>query len=116
MYMYIWLQNRKHGIEYKKGAIVHIKSTNLGDNRLPLQYAEIQGIYIYRDHKVLLTSLVEVVNGDSHFRAIEVNITAQLCICLSEDLYCHGVLHLLRCGLHTYLVEKDNRVPSSFYY
>jgi len=73
-------------------------------------------IYIYRDHKVLLTSLVEVVNGDSHFRAIEVNITAQLCICLSEDLYCHGVLHLLRCGLHTYLVDKDNRVPSSFYY
>ena len=35
----------------------------------------------------------------------------------SDNLYCHGVLHLKQQGLDTYLIEKDNRVkPTKFIY
>ena len=60
--------------------------------------------------------LIEVVNGDLHLCAIKVNITTQLYLCLFEELYCHGVLYPLHCCIHSYLEEKDNRIPSSFYY
>jgi len=63
---------------------------------------------------IMLKHLIEVSNGDSHLHAIEVNITTLLYLCLFEDLYCHEVLHLLHSGLHNYLVEKHNRISSSF--
>ena len=49
-------------------------------------------------------------------RAIEVEIIEDVLLFLSDDLYCHGVLHVKQQRLDMYLIEKDNRVKPTFFY
>ena len=97
---------RIHGIPYKLGSVLRVKSS-------PFLYAKIADMYIYKDHKIFITYKVNVQYFNQHMRAIEVEITEEIC-CLFDDLYCHGVLHLKQ--LDMYLIEKDNRVNPSFFY
>ena len=97
------------------GSIVRVvKSTE--PNILPFMYAQIQEIYVYQNHKLLLTHVVEVVSHEQHFRAIRVSVTQQQLICNITSLYCHGVLHLKQQGHETYLIERDHRSKHTLFY
>ena len=99
-----------HGTLYKNGAVIRIKSS-----RSKFDYSRIEDIYVYRDHKIMVTSHIQVVSVNSQLRAFKINITDEVQLHHSDQLYCHGVLHLKQQGLHTYLIEKDNWVSPTIY-
>ena len=50
----------------------------------------------------------------TYIRGIQVELIEDVLLFRSDDLYCHGVLHLKQQGLGMYLIEKDNRVNQSY--
>ena len=107
-------QSTKHKGSWYSVQVVRVRSSE-SDAVLPFQYAYIIDIYIYRDHKILVTNIINIIRFDPHIRAIEVAVTEDVMLCHIIDLHCHGVLHLKHQGLHTYLIEKDNRVTPTFF-
>ena len=103
-----------HGIHYKSGAVVRVQSYQ--SETFPFQYAKIKEFYVYKDHKIIFAHKLNIITSNQHMRAIEVEITEEAMLFLSDDLYCHGVLHLKQHRLNMYLVEKDNRVKPTFFY
>ena len=65
---------------------------------------------MYKDYKIITATKLNVISTNQHMRAIEVEIIEDVLLFVSDDLYCHEVLHLKREGLDMYLIEKDNRV------
>ena len=68
----------------------------------------------YKDHKIFTAQKLNVIGSNTHIRGIQVEIIEDVLLFRSNDLYCHGVLHLKQQGLDTYLIEKDNRVKPTF--
>jgi len=95
-------------------SVIRVKSCQ--SEMLPFQYAKIKDIYICKDHKIILSNKLNVVAVNPHIRGIEVEITDEELVCLSDDLHCHRVLHFKQLGNVIYLIEKDNRVKSTFFY
>ena len=100
-----------HGIHYKSGAVVCVKSYQ--SETFPFQYAKINAFYVYKDHKIITAQKLNVISRHQHMKAIQVEIIEEVLLFLSDDFYCHGVLHLKQYG---YLIEKDNRVKPAFFY
>ena len=96
--------------QYKSGAVIRIKSS-----QSKFEYAKIEDIYVYRDHKIMVTNLVQVISVNSHLRAFKINVTEKVVLYHTDQLYCHGVLHLKHQGPHAYLIEKDNWVNPAIY-
>ena len=105
-----------HGIHYKSGAVVHVTVQSDQSETFPFQYAKIKDFYIYKDHKIFIAQRLNVIGSNTHIRSIQVELIEDVLLFCSDDLYCHGVLHLKQQGLDTYLVEKDNRVKPTFFY
>ena len=102
-----------HGTQYKSGAVIRTKSSQSDVSQF--EYARIEEIYVYHDHKIMVTSLIQIVSIISHLRAFKINVTDQVVLYHMDQLYCHGVLHLKQRGPNTYLVEKDNWVNPIVY-
>ena len=75
-------------------------------------HPHIHHIYIYNDNKFMIIKLIAI---HSHIQAFKVTVTDQSTLFHTDDLYCHGVLHLKQQGPHLYLVEKDNWVKPTVY-
>ena len=82
----------------------------------PFQYAKINAFYVYKDHKIITAQKLNVISRHQHMKAIQVEIIEEVLLFLSDDFYCHGVLHLKQHGCNMYLIEKDNRVKPAFFY
>lgn len=95
-------------------SVMHVKSCQ--SEMLPFKYAKIKDIYICKDHKIILSNKLNVVTVNPHIRGIEVEITDEELVCLFDDLHYHRVLHFKQLGNVIYLIEKDNRVKSTFFY
>ena len=67
-----------------------MKSTELDSK---FQYAQIKEVYVYKDHKVLLTNEIKVLSICPHIRSIEVIVTEQ-------ELLCH-----FNCTIQLYWIE-----------
>ena len=105
-----------HGIHYKSGAVVRVAVQSDQSETFPFQYAKIKDFYIYKDHKIFTAQKLNVIGSNTHIRGIQVELIEDVLLFRSNDLYCHGVLHLKQQGLDTYLIEKDNRVKPTFFY
>ena len=77
---------------------------------------KIKDFYIYKDHKIFTAQKLNVIGSNTHIRGIQVKFIEDVLLFHSDDLYCHGVLHLKQQGLDMYLIEKDNRVKPTFFY
>ena len=60
--------------------------------------------------------LLNVISSNSHIRGIQVELIEDELLFRSDDLYCHGVLHLKQQGLDAYLIEKVIPVKPTFFY
>ena len=103
-----------HGVKYMCDSIVRVKSTQ--PDILPFVYAQIEDVYVYHNHKVLLTHVVEVVSHEQQLRSIKVFVTQRPLLCHSTNLYCRGVLHLKQRGQETYLIERDHWSKHTLFY
>ena len=63
----------------------------------------------------LWSFIIQVVSINSQLRAFKINVTDEVELYYSDQLYCHGVLYLKQQGLHTYLIEKDKWVSPTIY-
>ena len=104
-----------HGIHYKSGAIVRVAVQSDQSETFPFHYAKIKDFYIYKDH-IFTTQKLNVIGSNTHIRGIQVELIEDVLLFRSDDLYCHGVLNLKQQALDTYLIEKGNRVKSTFIY
>ena len=104
-----------YGILYKPGAIIRVKMNQVQDDDVPFQYTLIKDIHIYKHHKLIIGQLIKYICCCPHIRANKVELTEQCIICCPEDLYCHGVLHLMERGSDFFLIEKDNRISAVVY-
>ena len=52
-----------HGTPYKRGSVIRLKETELELPELEskFQYAQINEIFVYKDHKIMLTNKRQVV-------------------------------------------------------
>ena len=99
-----------HGTLYKSGAVIRVKSS-----QSKFDYARIKDIYVYHDHKIMVTNHIQVASVNSQLRALKINVTDEVQLYHSDQLYYHGVLHLKQQRLHTYIIEKDNWVSPTIY-
>ena len=83
-----------------------LELTELESNELKskFHYAQIKELYVYKDHKIMLTNKIKVVSICPHIRSIKALVTEQELLCHFDNLYCHGVLHL-SCCIHRNLVR-----------
>ena len=93
-------------MQYLNGAIVRVKQYG---NERPFLYAQIKEVYIYKGHKVFLTTTTEVVLYKEHLRATKVVVTQEPLIFHSTSLYCNGVLHLKHHG-HSTCIHSEARL------
>ena len=63
----------------------------------------------------MVTNHIQVASVNSQLRALKINLTDEVRLYHSDQLYCHGILHLKQQGLYTYLIEKDNWVSPTIY-
>ena len=91
-----------HGIHYKSGAVVRVTVQSDQSETLPFQYAKLR-IYIFI---IFIAQKLNVIGSNAHIRGIQVELIKDVLLFRSDDLYCHGVLHLKQQGLDTYLIEK----------
>ena len=83
-----------HGTPYKCGSVVHLKTTESETNEdFKFQYAQIKEIYVYKDHKIILTK-IRIISICPHIRAFKVVVTEQELLAHLDSLYCYGILHL----------------------
>ena len=95
---------------------VTVQSDQDQSETFPFQYAKIKNFYIYKDYKIFIAQKLNVIGSNAHIRGIQVQLVEGVLLFRSDDLYCHGVLHLKQQGLDMYLIEKDNRVKPTFFY
>ena len=78
--------------------MIRLKATESESTELELElkfhYVQIKELYVYKDHKIMLTNKIEVVSICPHIRSIKVLVTEQELLCHFDNPYCHGVLHL----------------------
>ena len=87
----------------------------MAELELQFHYAQIKELYVYKDHKIMLTNKIKVVLICPHIRSIKVLVTEQELLCHVDNLYCHGVLHLKYYENDIYLIEKDNWIKPLLY-
>ena len=105
-----------HGTPYKCGSVVRLKTTESEPNQdFKFQYAQIKEIYVYKDHKIILTNKIRIISICPHIRAFKVAVTEQELLARLDSLYCYGVLHLKQYENDQYLIEKDNWTKPMLY-
>ena len=66
---------------------------------------------MYNDHKIFVLSVLKIMQYVEHFRAIEIKITDRTLLCLSEDLFRHGVFCILKKKVASlYIIDYEFRV------
>ena len=85
-----------HGIHYKSGAVVRVRVNSDQSGTFHFQYATIKDFYIYKDHTA---QKLHVIDTNVHIRGIKVELLEDVLLFCSDDLFCHGVLHLKWQGL-----------------
>ena len=75
-----------------------------------LIYGQIEDIYVHNDHKIFVLSVVKIVQYVEHLRAIEIEITDRTLLCLNEDIFRHGVLHIKQKAGRLYIIDYEFRV------
>ena len=95
-----------HGILYKSGAVVRVTVKSDESERFPFQYAKIKDFYIYKDHKIFTAQKLNVIASNTHIRGIQVELIEDVLLFRSDNLYCHGVLHLKQQGLDNYVPDR----------
>ena len=103
-----------HGVTYKQGSVIRMSNDEEGD--LPFVYAQIVHVYVYQDFKIFITNNLSIIDFVSNLRAISVNVTSNSLVCLSTQLYSHGVLHIKQHAHISYLVEKDHWAKHTLFY
>ena len=99
-----------HGIKYASSTIVRVKGLSAEENLLggpgDFVYCYVHNIYIYKDHKIFDVEIMNVLSFKGHIRAIHVTYIDQRMWCHHNDLFCHGILHLLTKDENTYIIDK----------
>ena len=100
-----------HGVKYSVGALVRVKtSPSLENESDPFSYGQIQHMYVFNDHKIFVLRKVKVLEFVEHFRAVEVEVTNITQLCLLEDMFTHGVLHIKNKLERQYITDYHFRV------
>ena len=104
-----------HGTTYKQGSVIRITSNDeQGD--LPFIYAQIVHVYVYQDYKIFITNILSISDFVNNLRAINVDVTSNSLVCLSTQLYSHGVLHIKQHAHSSYIIEKDHWAKHTLFY
>ena len=104
-----------HGTTYKQGSVIRITSNDeQGD--LPFIYAQIVHVYVYQDYKIFITNILSISDFMNNLRAINVDVTSNSLVCLSTQLYSHGVLHIKQHTHSSYIIEKDHWAKHTLFY
>ena len=104
-----------HGTTYKQGSVIRITSNDeQGD--LPFVYAKIVHVYVYQDFKIFITNTLSVSDFVNNLRAIRVDVTSNSLVCLSTQLFSHGVLHIKQHVHSSYIIEKDHWTKHTFFF
>ena len=82
-------------MEYKKGAVIKVKDlSDDDDDENTSQYAQIQDVYVYHDHKVFISTILQVMEFEENCQSFKVAGTEETYVCLYKSLCTHDVLHL----------------------
>ena len=103
-----------HGTTYKQGSVIRITSNDEQD--LPFVYAQIVHVYVYQDFKIFITNTLSINDFVNNLRAISVDVTSNSLVCLSTQLYSHGVLHIKQHAHSSYIIEKDHWAKHTLFY
>ena len=104
-----------HGTTYKQGSVISITS-NDAQGDLPFLCAQIVHIYVYQDFKIFITNTLSIGDFVNNLRAISVDVTSNSLVCLSTQLFSHGVLHIKQHAHSSYIIEKDHWAKHTFFY
>ena len=101
-----------YGTKYKIGCVIRVKCRKNGE----FSYAQVNGIIVYENHKLFEVTVLDIIEYDTHCQAyrIEQSESAVPSLCLYNQFYCHGVLHLKEKNGSHFLVEKDDRNDTSY--
>jgi len=93
-------------VEYKKGAVIKVKDlSDDDDDENTSQYAQIQDVYVYRVHKVFISTTLQVMEFEENCRSFKVARTEETYVCLYKSLCTHGVLHLRDIDSSLFLID-----------
>ena len=107
-----------HGITYKQGSLIRITS-NDGQGDPLFVYAQVvctRIVYVYQDFKIFITNKLSISDFVNNLRAISVDVTSDSLVCLSTQLYSHGVLHIKQHAHSSYIIEKDHWAKHTLFY
>lgn len=94
-----------HGIKYSHGAVIRIRPNDKCDQ--DYIYGEIGDVFVYKDHKIFGFNLLQTEEFDEHLRAIRVKRSNIKQLCLYEDFYMHGALHIKAKANQLYIIDHE---------
>lgn len=97
-----------HGVDYRCGCVLRLQDMDeFGEKDYP-EYGILSEVLVLDDAKYFVLTVLETVLFWRHYMSYEVQPTSEKRVLVPNDLPWHGVLHLIKKGGKSFVIEKHS--------